>query len=300
MKYWLTLVQVPESDQLIDLARYAEQVGFHGISVADHLVMPTQISSPYPYTEDGELFWPVDAPWPDPWVTLGAMAAVTSELRLASNIYLAALRDPFTAAKAAGTAAVLSGNRIVCGMAAGWISEEYALAGVDFASRGRRLDEQIEVMRKLWTGREVEHHGEFFDFEHAILCPAPSEPIPIWVGGASPPALRRAARYDSWFGVPMATEQMVPYLKTLRREREAAGLAWEGYEVSISLAGPQTPEITADLEALGVGSLCVIAPWVPSPWGSTPWYDEKVDPGKLESKQVAMERFAEAVIHKFG
>lgn len=300
MRYWLTLVQVPESDQLVEIARLAEQVGFHGISVADHLVMPTRIASRYPYTEDGEIFWPLDAPWPDPWVTLAAMSSVTSELQLATNIYLAGLRDPFTAAKAAATAAVLSNGRIVCGVAAGWIAEEYALAGIDFASRGRRLDEQIEVMRKLWTGREVEHHGEFFDIEHALLCPAPSEPIPIWVGGASPPALRRAARHDGWFGVPMATAQMVPFVETLRREREAAGLPWQGYEVSISLAERQTAENTAELEALGVGSLCVIAPWVPSPWGSTVWYDEKADPGKLDSKQQAMERFAEAVIHKLG
>ena len=299
MKYWLTLVQVPESDQLIDIARFAEQVGFHGISVADHLVMPTQIASRYPYTEDGEIFWPLDAPWPDPWVTLGAMGAVTQNLRLASNIYLAGLRDPFTAAKAVGTTAVLSGNRVVCGVAAGWIAEEYALAGIDFASRGRRLDEQLEVMRKLWTGREVTHRGEFFDLEHALLCPAPSEPIPIWVGGASPPALRRAARHDGWFGVPMATEQIVPYVKTLRSEREAAGLAWEGFEVSISLAEPQTPDNTAALEALGVGSLCVLAPWVPSPWGAE-WYDATVDAAKLDSKQFAMQRFAEAVIQKFG
>ena len=300
MRYLLTLVQVPESDQLVELARFAEQVGFYGISVADHLVMPTQIESRYPYTEDGEIFWPLDSPWPDPWVTLGAMSSVTSELRLATNIYLAALRDPFTAAKAAATAAVLSGNRVVCGVAAGWIAEEYALAGIDFASRGRRLDEHIELMRKLWTGREVEHHGEFFDIEHALLCPAPSEPIPIWAGGGSPPALRRAARQDGWFGVPMAKEQMVPCLQTLRSERKAAGLAWQGFEVSITLAEPQTPENTAELEALGVGSLCVIAPWVPSPWGSTSWFDEKADPGKLESKQFAMQRFAESVIHKFG
>jgi len=300
MKYWLTLVQVPETDQLVELARIAEEVGFYGISVADHLVMPTQIASPYPYTEDGEIFWPLDAPWPDPWVTLGAMSSVTKELRLATNIYLAGLRDPFTAAKAAATAAILSGNRIVCGVSAGWIAEEYALAGIDFASRGRRLDEQIEVMRKLWTGREIEHHGEFFDIEHAIMCPGPSEPIPIWSGGASPPALRRAARNDGWFGVPMAREQMLPYVQTLRREREAAGLDWQGFEVSISLAEPQTPDNTAELDEMGVGSLCVIAPWVPSPWGTDTWYDEKADPGKLESKQIAMERFADAVIHKFG
>ncbi|MBW1886537.1 MAG: LLM class flavin-dependent oxidoreductase, partial [Deltaproteobacteria bacterium] len=147
-----------------------------------------QIESRYPYTEEGEIFWPLDAPWPDPWVTLGAMASVTQELGLATNIYLAALRDPFTAAKAAATAAVLSANRIVCGVSAGWIAEEYALVGIDFASRGRRLDEQIEVMRKLWTGREIEHHGEFFDIEHAILCPGPGgrrQSAGLAAGGAS-------------------------------------------------------------------------------------------------------------------
>ena len=177
MKYWLTLVQVPESDQLVDIARFAEQAGFHGISVADHLVMPTRIESRYPYTEDGEIFWPLDAPWPDPWVTLGAMASVTRELRLATNIYLAGLRDPFTAAKAAATAAVLSGNRVVCGVAAGWIAEEYALAGIDFASRGRRLDEQIEVMRKLWEYDEVSHEGEALDLLRCHMIIVSSEGV---------------------------------------------------------------------------------------------------------------------------
>jgi len=299
VRYWLTLVQVPESDQLIEIARFAEQVGFHGISVADHWVMPTRIASRYPYTEDGEIFWPLDAPWPDPWVTLGAMGAVTRTLRLATNIYLAALRDPITAAKAAATAAVLSGNRVICGVAAGWIAEEYALADIDFASRGRRLDEQIELMRKLWTGREVLHRGEFFRIEHALLSPVPSEQIPIWIGGASPRALRRAARQDGWFGVPMTVSQLAPCVELLRREREKADLAWEGFEISISLAEPQTRENTRELEDLGVGSLCVIAPWVASPWGAG-WYDASADPSKLSSKQRAMERFADDVIRRLG
>ena len=98
----------------------------------------------------------------------------------------------------------------------------------------------------------------------------------------------------------MAIEQMGGFVDTLRGEREAAGLPWEGYEVSISLAEPQTEANTAELEELGIGSLCVIAPWVPSPWGSTPWYDEQADPGQLDAKKFAIERFAKHVIQAFG
>ena len=129
------------------------------------------------------------------------------------------------------------------------MSTHPALAGIDFASRGRRLDELIEVMRKLWTGREVVHHGEFFDFEHAILCPGPSAPVPIFGGGASPPALRRAARLDGWFGVPSTREQILPYVEKLRQERESLlrslEVALAGDEVGADNTAGTMDEITA-------------------------------------------------------
>jgi alkanesulfonate monooxygenase SsuD/methylene tetrahydromethanopterin reductase-like flavin-dependent oxidoreductase (luciferase family) len=179
MKYWISLVTTMEVDQYVEIARFAEQVGFEGITVADHLVIPTVVETPYPYTPDGAMWWPMETPWPDPWVALATMGAATSRIKLGSNIYIAALRDPFTAARAIGTAAVLSGDRIVCGVAAGWLPEEYALLGIDFGTRGKRLDEMIEVWRKLWTGDEVEHHGAIFDFEHALMLPAPGRARPL-------------------------------------------------------------------------------------------------------------------------
>lgn len=137
MKYWISLVTTMEVDQFVEIAKCAEQLGFEGISVPDHLVMPTKVAGRYPYTSDGTMWWPVDTPWPDPWVTLSAMGTATSRLKLASNIYLAALRDPFTAARAVGTAAIMTGDRIVCGVAVGWVKEEYDLLGIDFRTRGR-------------------------------------------------------------------------------------------------------------------------------------------------------------------
>ena len=296
MKYWLSLIPVPEVDQLVPLARRAEELGFHGVAVADHLVMPTRYESRYPYTEDGEIFWPIDLPWPDPWVTLAAMASVTTELRLATNIYLGALRDPFTAAKAVATTAVLSGERVVCGLAAGWIREEYELLGLDFSSRGRRLDELIEVMRKLWSGREVSHRGEFFRFENALMAPAPREPVPVWVGGHSPGALRRAARSDGWFGLPMTREQLWPVVEELRRQRAEAGLDPETLELCFCLSEPLRPDAVAELEERGVEHLSIVCPWQPSPWEDTRWDEPGADPGRLEVKTDALARFAADVI----
>jgi len=95
MKFWLSLVTVREIEQLPTLAKLAEQLGFHGLMIGDHLAMPAKIESRYPYSPDGKLFVPLDTPWPDPWITFAHLAAHTQKLEFASNIYLAALRDPF-------------------------------------------------------------------------------------------------------------------------------------------------------------------------------------------------------------
>jgi probable F420-dependent oxidoreductase len=294
MKYWISLVTTMEVDQYVEIARLAEEVGFEGVTVPDHLVIPTKVQTPYPYTPDGAMWWPKETPWPDPWVTLAAMGAATSRIKLASNIYLAALRDPFTAARAIGTAAVLTGDRIVCGVAAGWMKEEYDLAGVDFRGRGKRLDEMIEVWRKLWTGTEVDHHGDVFDFENALMLPAPKKRIPIWVGGASKAALRRAARNDGWLGVPMFTKQLLETTKVLYAMREEAGKAGEPFDVMLCPLEPMTADILTEFERAG-GHHMMALPWTPSPWGRAPWVKEGEDHTQLDVKRKAMERFARQV-----
>lgn len=294
MKYWISLVTTMEVDQFVEIAKCAEQLGFEGISVPDHLVMPTKVAGRYPYTADGTMWWPVDTPWPDPWVTLSAMGTATSRLKLASNIYLAALRDPFTAARAVGTAAIMTGDRIVCGVAVGWVQEEYDLLGIDFRTRGRRLDEMIEVMHKLWTGKEVAHHGQIFNFEHAIMAPAPKRKIPIWVGGASPAALRRAARNDGWLGIPMSNAQLLATTNTLYALRKQMGKAGEPFDVVLSPTEAITPRVKAELEAAGAHHVMAL-PWIPSPWGRSPWVEEGEDHTRLDVKCKAMERFGRQV-----
>lgn len=298
MKHWISLVNVPEVDQYVEIAKFAEEVGYYGITVADHLVMPTNITeSKYPYTPDGEMWWPIDTPWPDPWISITAMGVATKNLRLATNIYLAAMRDPFTSAKAIATASVLTEGRVVCGVSVGWIKEEHEMLGVDFHTRGKRLDETIDVMKKLWTGEDVSHKGKFFNFEHALMSPKPHGKVPVWSGGASKPALRRAAQNDGWLGIPMMGAQLEEVLKILTTLREEMGKGDEPFDICASLIEPLKPPLQERLEGLGVQNNMVL-PWVVTPWGRASWLQEDEDPAELDVKKRTMERFANKVIHR--
>lgn len=286
MEHWLSLGFVREVDQLVELGRLAESLGFTGVTVADHLVYPQRIETRYPYTPDGKTFWPADNPWPDPWVTLTAIGTATRELRLASNIYLMALRDPFTAARAVGTASILTNGRVACGVAEGWMPEEYALAGVPFASRGERLDEMVSACRALFTGEPVRHDGRHIRFDEVRMLPAPSKPIPFWGGGASPRALRRVATLlDGWLGLAYTPEQLIPTLEKLQAMRREAGRGDEKLDVLIGLRVRPTAELLRDLEARGVTGLI-----------STPFFGLPMDVSSFDAKRTILEKYAKHVI----
>ena len=186
--------------QWVELARHAEDVGFDELALSDHVFYPENLTSEYPYTSTGKPVFKPEAPWPDVWVMVGAMAAVTQRIAFTTNVYVLPLRNPFVVAKAVGTASFLSGDRVSLGIGAGWMREEFDCLEQPFERRGARMEEQVEVLRALWQGGLVEHHGEFYDFDKLQMAPVPTRPVPIVVGGQSDAALRRAARNDGWFG----------------------------------------------------------------------------------------------------
>jgi len=236
MKFWQMLTWM-EPEQILEVSRFAEDLGFEGVMLGDHGVFPRDVKTPYPYSRDGKPPMAPDAWYPDCWATIGAISAVTQRIRFAVAVYVLPLRNIFEIARATGTLALLSNNRFILGAGIGWMKDEFEIYGVDFHTRGRRFDEQIEVLRKLWAGGMVEHHGELIDFPPLQISPAPQKTVPIFTG--APVALKRAAeKADGWIGAGNTPEEVPGILAEFRRLRAAAGREGVPFETVIGLSTP--------------------------------------------------------------
>ncbi|KMO77514.1 LLM class F420-dependent oxidoreductase [Mycolicibacterium chubuense] len=249
-----------DTRQAIEIARAADELGYDGIAIPDHVVNLETLQTPYPYTKDGSRRWQAFTDWPDPWVMIGAIALVTTRLRFVTTVYLPAMRDPYSAAKSIGTAAVLAGGRLELGVGVGWCREEFELLGQQFEKRGKRTDEMLALMKQLWAPGWTEFSGDFYTAPRMEMEPTPP-PIPVYVGGLSDIALRRAARHDGWIGDLISTEQALERIATLRRLRSEKGLEMQGFEVITPLTDAFTPEHYARAEAGGITGI-VTMPWM--------------------------------------
>jgi probable F420-dependent oxidoreductase len=197
----------------------------------------------------------------DVMVYLAAIAARTTSIRLGTYVYQLGLRHPFVAARATATLDEVSGGRLELGVGAGWMPEEWAAAGVDFSGRGKRLEESIEVCRRLWSEPTVAHEGRFFRFPAVAFEPKPPQgrDLPVHVGGESNAALRRAVRLGSrWIGMHHTPETVLPVLDRLRAFERA------GHSVQTTVAAQPGPELdVAAWETTGVDRV-LIAPWTRS------------------------------------
>lgn len=246
-----------------DLAVEADRLGFESLWMPEHLVFTTGLSSdPSRSAYPGEGGPPVvpSTPLFDAPAYLCALAALTERIRLGTAVHLFALRHPLVAARAFATLDHVSGGRAIAGVGAGWYAGEWAAAGLDFATRGRRLDEAIDVARRLWSEAAVEHHGEFFDFDEVAFEPKPGH-IPIMAGGESPAALRRAAtRCDGWIAMPHTLGSIRPCLAELRRHLAGRDLGERPFEITVHAYELSGPGEVAAWAALGVDRL-IVRPW---------------------------------------
>jgi probable F420-dependent oxidoreductase len=283
MRFSIT-VAVQPADQLLAIARAADECGYDAIALADHLVDLESLATPYPYTPDGSRRWTHDAHWPDPWVLVGAMAAVTTRVHVYTSVYVAALRSPYQVAKSVGTAAVLSGNRVALGVGVGWCREEFELMEQDFATRGKRTDEALELLKELWSPGWTSREGEFYPTPKLVMEPTPTAPIPIYVGGLSEAGMRRAARHDGWIGDLYTTEQSRALATRLAEMREEVGATGD-FRFITALTDCFLPEQFAAAEQAGVTDVWTM------PWA----YYHGLD-CTLEQKLDGIHRFAEDVL----
>lgn len=289
MKFTMALALSPP-EQYLPLARAADDAGLDSIALPDSVFFPEKVSAEYLYTADGGRFWDADTPWLEPWVVIPAMAAVTTRIRFYTHVLKLAIRNPLLVAKTVGSAAVLSGNRVGLGVGLGWIPEEFEWCGTDYASRGPRANEAIEIIRLVLGGGMVEYHGKHYSFDRLQMSPAPSSPVPIYVGGHSAPALKRAARLGDGWCAAMATEEEIRgYITELRRLRTELGRENEPYEIQVACTDVFDLDGMKRLEEAGVTDF-ITAPWMFA--GVAP--DEPVS-----AKQDGIRRFADEYVAAF-
>ncbi|MFD4631265.1 LLM class F420-dependent oxidoreductase [Streptomyces sp. NPDC058284] len=202
-------------DDLAEIARTADRTGFAYIASCDHVAIPRRLADAMSTT------------WYDPVATLAYLAAVTENVRLMSHVAIVGLRHPLLTAKQYATLDRLSGGRLILGVGAGHVRAEFEALGVDFERRGPLLDESIDALKAaLGPDEYPEHHGERYDFAGLGQQPRPAQPhVPIWVGGSSPAAVRRAAtRADGWLPQGDPRDKLPAQITKLRRLREEAGI----------------------------------------------------------------------------
>lgn len=261
---------------LQELAKTADSCGWEAMSFSDHVVNPQTIKTPYPYTENGERRWQAFTDWPDPWVMIGALASITKNLKFTNNIFVLPMRNPFLVAKAISTAAIISDNRVIPAIGVGWSKDEFELLQQDFHTRGKRADEMVEIMRLLWTGELVEYQGKHYQFDALEMNPAPSAYIPIWVGGISEAAMRRAARIaDGWVSDLQSSAEILSCVQRIQQYRKEYGRENLPFSVMATPSDAFTIDGYKRLEDGGVSHI-LTQPW-PFYYGDTQELAKKID-----------------------
>ena len=244
----------------VEAALAADELGYESLWFPEHLVLPVAMAgSPFAGADHPPV--PPSTPVYDVFAYLAYLAGRTRRIRLGTHVYNLALRHPFGSARAIQTVDVVSGGRLEVGIGAGWLEAEWLAAGLDFASRGARLDEALEVCRRLWTEPLIEHHGRFFDFGPVMFEPKPvqSPHPPLIIGGESPAALRRAAGHEGWIGLNHTPESVRGPLATIDQLRLAQGRETTPFTVTVGAAVTDETDIEA-FAAAGVDRL-IVSPW---------------------------------------
>ena len=255
-------------EPLAGLARRAEDVGFDSVWFSDHVVMPPEVTTPYPFSPDGHFPWPVDDPWYDPVIAMSFAAAATSRVEVGVGVLIAPLRQPILLAKQIASLDAYSGGRIVLGVGAGWMEEEFVALEVPFAERTRRLEDTVHILRSCWRGQTTGYEGTLSLQEGLWCVPTPAREVPILFGASTDAGLRRAGRLgDGFVGFAHASKLDVPEIeRVVARVRAAAADA--GRERAIGrityrVAGKaeQVAKALPALATAGVTEVVVSASW---------------------------------------
>jgi probable F420-dependent oxidoreductase len=270
--------QYVDSANAVELAQAAEAAGFESIWTIEHTVVPGGYGSTYPYATGGKLAGGDDTiPIPDPLIWMAYVAAATKRVNLATGIMILPQHQAAVVAKQVATLDHMSGGRILLGIGAGWLKEEFDVLGVPFEHRGRRMDEYMRALRELWSAEKPTFEGDFVRFKDAYCRPQPVKGhVPLIVGGHSPAAAKRAGRLgDGFFPARGAPKELFDLVRQTARD---AGRDPDAIEFTVSL--PENLDDIPALAAMGVGRVLVpvtsmagLASVVQTPGDALKWRD---------------------------
>lgn len=272
------------------MAQACEAAGYTSMTIADSLIYPKESDSKYPYTDTGDREFLEGKEFIETMILCAHIFAVTTTLRLTPFVLKMPIRPPVLTAKQASSLAFLSNNRLGLGVGISPWPEDFVALGVPWERRGKRLDECIDILRGLTTGEFFEYHGEFYDIEPLKQCPAPTEPIPVLVGGHADAALRRAVRKgNGWMHAGGDGEELDRLLTRLAEIRKEEGDTRDDFEIHVISYDAYTVDGIKRLEDKGVTDAIVgfRVPYIMGP-----------DTEPLQTKIDNINRYAEDIISK--
>ena len=272
------------------LAIAAEEAGYDTFVVPDSICYPEHSDSKYPYNEDGDREFLEDKPFVETFALISYLAAVTEKIRFTTCVVKLPLRHPVLMAKQLSSVALLSNNRVSFGVGLSPWPDDYEAVDVPWARRGQRLDEMIEIIRGLCAGGYFEYDGEIFRVPSIKICPVPTRPIPIIVGGHSEPALRRALRTgDGWIHAGGDADELQTLLVRIKELRREYGRENDPFELHVISMDAYSHDGIRRLEDLGITDVMV---------GFRNSYCKEQDSETLEQKLTAMKHYSDTVISK--
>jgi probable F420-dependent oxidoreductase len=277
-----------DPSHLLPLARACDESGWSSFVIPDSIAYPEHSDSKYPYLPGGDRTFLEDKPFLDPFVLMAAMGAVTERLRFTTFVVKLPIRQPVLVAKQLASVAVLTGGRVAFGVGTSPWPEDFAITGAEWKSRGRRMDEMIEILRGLLAGGFFEFHGRHYDIPSIKICPVPAAPVPVLIGGHADAALRRAARLGDGWMHGGGEEDLGVLLARLAEFRREEGTEGKPFEVHVISLDAYTIDGVRRLEEQGVTDVIV--------GFRNPYFDDDSMP--VEEKIDTLRRFADDVIAK--
>jgi probable F420-dependent oxidoreductase len=228
-------VGVTSADKMIALAQKAESAGVESVWTFEHVIVPNEYESKYPYSPNGKMGTTPETNFIDPLIALTAIAANTKTIRLGTGVNILPQSNPLLLAKQAASLDMISGGRFMLGVGIGWLEEEFLAMGTPFEKRGARFDDYVQAMKQVWSGETVEHESDFLEWKGFKSYPVPVQKpnLPVHIGGTKGKAFERVAKYgEGWFSPTMLPDDIKPGLEQLKSACAAEGRDISEIEVS--------------------------------------------------------------------